>query len=1121
MENIQLDDLVYTYPEYNVKDIQTIISGKEEFREVGGLPSEPVPKKGELYRHQKFIKRLMIQYDNQLVMWETGAGKSGGAISVPEHFKSLAGGLEEIRKGNSIYKRVYILVKGQTLVDQFKYEILCKATDGDYITEQIIKSKPGRAKKTNISRSISRYYTITTYGTFAKELLKLTDEKLRIEFDNCIFIVDEVHNINDENLGGIIKKDPISGVEYYYKKVKNKKTGIIEDKIIESRLIYDQLWRVFHTVKPRKVMLLSATPMINDASELRSKLNLILPKDNQIPDDIDWKTVDIETLEPYFRGLISYVRSLDTGAIPVYQGNVINAEYILPDGEKAKAQMRVYSTEMAEKQLLVYKQAVEDPLSLRPDSDKPEAFDDLKRQAATFVFPDNSTGSVGYNKYVKEDKNIFKPTQEFSQWLTSPDHFRSMSAKYFDIVKLCKEDPGNCWCYSNYIRGAGAIVLGLCFESQGFERYIENESVFSLTGGISSGVCGGKSLDEDLNKERVVKIPKKLRYALLTSETTGPEAGSLLELFNSYENRHGEYIKAVIGSPVTRDGLNLANVLQIHLTGPGWNQASSYQAESRAIRSTSHVDLIEEEKQKLIRLGQDPNKAYVTIKVYRHAAVDTEGKSIDIEMYELSEKKDREIKRISRMMKRVAVDCQINYARNVRPTDIEGSATCDYSVCEYKCYSPVPKTIDYSSYDVLYSGPVVQAVKSEIIDLFRVEFQLSYSFLYRELKDYRRKFIDMAVTELIENKESLVNRYGQTSYLREDRDSLFLIKDYPLSIFEKEGNVSLAEYSNLIGIETMTLNEYNGTLQRGTGDIFDILVGLDKQEISDKIDSFTLENKTLLLEKAIFSYYIENNQSDIIIMVLDKFKNFIFIVYEPVNALNLSEKYLSERGKGRGRKPKEGSKFQLSEKQKQEVNKVLEKEIKKNVIYFHNLSTSTQAQTAHSITAKGKKSKGKIRLLKEIENIGWRDANEYEEVVYNQIIRNKQEKVEFDIYGTILEDGKFRIIDKTTEEEVASKDTRKINRGRICFNGWKKKELVDLMWKLRFNPFNIKVDVSKKDMIAFMVSQNIASQKEAKEFSDEKLEFYYIWYTSGSSIDKMCEMLEKYFEKEGRLIKSQ
>ena len=75
-------------------------------------------------------------------------------------------------------------------------------------------------------------------------------------------------------------------------------------------------------VKPRKVILSSATPMINSPNELPGRLNLILPEDNQMP-EMDFKTVSLQTVEPYFRGLISYVRSLETGAVPVYQGEVI------------------------------------------------------------------------------------------------------------------------------------------------------------------------------------------------------------------------------------------------------------------------------------------------------------------------------------------------------------------------------------------------------------------------------------------------------------------------------------------------------------------------------------------------------------------------------------------------------------------------------------------------------------------------------------------------------------------------------------------------------------------------------------------------------------------------------
>lgn len=1111
MENIELEDLVYTYPKYNDPNIQTLITSKEEFREVAATASESVPKRGELFKHQKYLKRLMLQYDNQMVAWATGSGKSCGLFSISEHYKALAGALEEIRETNinaplPPYKRAYIIVKGQSLIDDLKFQLLCKCTDGDYITEQIINSKTESSRKSNITRSISKYYTITTYETFAKSLLKMTDEQLHNEFDNCLFFVDEVHNINKRDKG-LIKKDPKSGNEYQYKMKKNKKTGETEEKLVVSRLIYDQIWRLFHTVNPRKAMLFSATPMINDASEIGPIMNLLLPKDNQIPDNFNWKTVTLEKVEPYFRGLISYVRALDTGAIPVYQGKLLDAEYDIK-GVKVKSQMVVYGTKMSDKQGNIYRLAEEDPLALRPDSKDPQAFDDLKRQAANFVFPDDSIATIGYNKYVIEKGNYIEATPEFEKILETD--LRELSAKFYEIVKLCKQNPGSCWCYSNYIRRGGANVLGLCFNSQGFERYNESSSVFQTLGtGIS--VCGSKSLDD--KTERKVRIEKKLRYGLLTSETTSSEDASLLELFNSYENRHGEYIKAIIGSPVTRDGLNFANVLQIHLVEPAWNQAGNYQAESRAIRSTSHVDLIEEEKERLKNLGLNPDDAYVTINVYRHAALNDKLTSVDVKFYEYSEKKSYEIKKIFRMMKQTATDCQINYARNVRPKDINGTAICDYDVCQYKCFNPAPTEIDYTSFDVLYSDDIIESIKLELYDIFRVIFQIPFEKLYNELEGYRKKFIDMAVTDLVENKIVLKNRYGYDSYLREDRGTLFLNADYPISLYEKEGAVALSEYSsNLIGIQTMTLNEYNGSLQRGTGNILDILNGLDEEEINQKIDDITLENKILMLEEAINTYYINQINTPIIKAVIDKFRNFIFKVYEPVKTLEFSRKALSERGTGRGRKPKEDTKFKFTIKQKETVDKLLKTETGKNLIFFHNLHSISQAQTAHSITAKSRRTEGKIRLL---DNIGWRDANENEEIVYKEIIKTKEERIEFDIYGTIEQDEKFRIIDKTIEK-ADTKDTRKIKRGKICFNGWKKPELIDLFWKLNFNPFEVDDNVIKKDMKEYLVSQNISG---VNKFTKDKLKFYYTLYNEWTNINVMCDYLEEYFEEQGRMIR--
>jgi hypothetical protein len=1125
MAQVQLDDLVYTYPEQQQPGFQTLISSKEEFRKTASGATEPVPRRGELFKHQQYLLRLLRQYDDQLIIWRTGTGKSCGVIAVTEYYKSIVGALENIRADStSPYRHAYVLVKGPSLIEEFKFQLVCNCTDGDYITDLVKNSTTEKQRKGNVTRAIKSFYTITTYGMFARDLAKLTDEQIRQEFDHSIFIIDEVHNLRIDPEKGHTIEDPNTGNKIVVQTV--KKGGQETEVIVEQRLVYDQLHRAFHTLSPRKVMLLSATPMINDASEISPVMNLILPLNKQLPLNVDYNQLTLQQIEPYFRGMISYVRELATGAIPVYQGEVIDAKYNI-QGREVPSQMVVYATQMSEHQAKTYNLAVENPKALRPGSDRPEAFADLQRQAANFVFPDGSAGSDGFRRYVvKQGDGIYVANETLSPWLKNMEYLRTLSSKFADIVQITRDTPGNSWCYSNFVIGSGAILLSLCFEAQGFEKFSETSSIFQATAGV--GLPQLCAPERKKGIERNVRIPKKLRYALLTSETPSPEADAMLEAFNSYENRHGEYIKAIIGSPVTRDGLNLANVLQIHLVGPGWNQASTYQAESRAIRSTSHVDLIAEERERLRRLGQNPDNAYVDIRVYRHASITAAGTSIDLHMYQLSEVKDREIKRIMRMMKQVSTDCQIHYNRNVRPNDIDGSSTCDYDVCAYQCYDPRPTDIDYTSYDVLYTGDIVDAAASEIKEIFHIEFNMDFNELYKRLKHYRPRFIDEAVVKLIEDKIPIIDRYGYTSYLREDKGSLFLRRDFPMSITEKPGGYSLSIYTEtLIGIQKISLNDYIGELQKG--EQVQLIQELQKlspesPEFNRLIDNLNLENKVDLLESSVYQLFVNQLQSPAIRAIIMKYQTSVFQVPEPTAAIQITAHALANRGKGRGRKPKVGAKFKLTAQQQEEMEKA-PVQAGSETVYIHTLFNQAYDRTSYAVSSKFSKADGRIRLLKPSEGVGWRDANPYELPVYNTIVQRQLEDMknqfeQYEIYGLILEpDRKFRIRDKTTEAtEAATTDQRKVNRGRVC-EIWNKPSLVDLLWKLKVMPFKTQVTESREELIGYLERAGVqAKDRIVAEFSDDKLRFFYIWYRTGMNRTQICNILQQEMQKMGRLL---
>ena len=80
-----------------------------------------------------------------------------------------------------------------------------------------------------------------------------------------------------------------------------------------------------------------------------------------------------------------------------------------------------------------------------------------------------------------------------------------------------------------------------------------------------------------------------------------------------------------------------------------------------------------------------------------------DNKSIDLRLYEISEKKDISIKNIEHFIKLNAFDCKLNYKRNSQYKD-DDSRDCEYTKCDYKCESnDIIDGIDDSTYKLYYN----------------------------------------------------------------------------------------------------------------------------------------------------------------------------------------------------------------------------------------------------------------------------------------------------------------------------------------------------------------------------------------------------------------------------------
>lgn len=1160
MEEIQLTDLIESYMAPTTPGFQTMITAKKEFSEAASYVGEKRPKgKGfQPFKHQKFTHRYLRAYDDLLILSETGTGKSCEVLYFAEYTrreleKAKTNPLNADEKA-AHFKRVIIFVKGQSQESEFMNQLACKCSDGHYAeVEGVKKAKTETAQKTALHNEIKKDgYTVTTYATFANRLNERytseDDDKIAEDYSDTIFWIDEAHNL-------LINPD----------------TG----KKRPKQETYDSIWRVLHLAKRSKRILSTATPMINDVNEVGSLLNLILPLDGVLPPDYDYQTApendirvlfpglpldhrtaspeemapyfkgqfpigyDFETatlddLEPIMRGRIGFVRANDTGAIPEEQGIDFNETREIKD-IKYKSQLKIYGTDMSDHQTEGYNKSMEQKGA--SGKNKSDWFGG-QRQAADFVFPDGYWGNepsdkegkqkAGFKKYISMDGDSFSATKYFLPWLKDLDKIRTLSCKYAEIIRLVKEEPGNCFVYGEFVVGSGVVTLAVCLEHMGFTRYNESNSMFVGIGtDIVKPLCSGGEKGIETKRIRT-DIRKKLRYAILTTDTSQRQFESMMEAMNSYENRHGDYIKVLISSRVGRDGINVNNVVQIHLIGAEWNQSAMYQALSRGIRATSHEDILNEEKQKAIERGEDPDDVRIPVKIYKHAAFtnDSARDSIDLQMYGVSEWKDINIKRIMRIMKQVAVGCQVHYQRNVRDTDIDGSPACDYEKCKYECADPSPDYEDYSTYDVIYSDEILDDVIKDLSEIYKTTNSITLENLFSLLPQFRQKYIIVTLEKLITQKISIIDRFGYPTYLREDSGIFYLDRTYPTG---KPSHLMTYYSTGLIGIDEKNLSDVVVDIESfGNKNIMDDIYKIDpfSSEFSQFIDKLSIDMQAKLLEESIIKE-LEKRDNDFDKAILVKFQKMIIVINEPTEELDKMYEQILQNKPKRGRKPNPDIKKRVKKINVASVNEShILRDSDSEEVYLHILYSQISDNTNYAATARFNKGEGRTRILKPSEiNLGWKDVNEIELPIYNAFIQieiaNRNKPFEDKgIYGFILPDGKFRISNKLTEVNL-TRDGRRINRGKVC-RSWDKLDLIDVMWEIGMAEPETDKTIYSEDDRQYLIEKLIktVSSNQTETWALDKLSFYHKW-GSDRSIKRinMCDYILEHMDKTGRLVK--
>ena len=372
--------------------------------------------------------------------------------------------------------------------------------------------------------------------------------------------------------------------------------------------------------------------------------------------------------------------------------------------------------------------------------------------------------STGKNE-VKKDFEYLKNVEHIFKL----ENLGKYSAKMFNISNIIKKSEGIIMIYSQYLE-SGIIPMSLALEEMGFTRY-NYHNLFKNPPIESNGlhytiICGISGYS-----------PEKLLV-------------DTMKTINSEQNKNGEKIKIILITKAGSEGLDFANIRQVHILDSWFNMSRIEQIIGRAVRTKSHCMLPFEKR---------------CVEIYMHTTYEpNEREFIDMYLYRYSEKKAIKMGEITRILKEISVDCLLNIKQtnftvdklldiienkniklqlssnpdkmiNFKIGDKPYSSICDYMEnCNYKCKGnhilPNKNKLDYNTYSIDNLKTNYEKISKRIKELFREENK--YFYKKRDLIDliqvkeqYEIEEIFYVLNEFINKHQILIDEYGNSRYL--------------------------------------------------------------------------------------------------------------------------------------------------------------------------------------------------------------------------------------------------------------------------------------------------------------------------------------------------------------------
>jgi hypothetical protein len=924
----------FFYPEQNDPNIQEKIFKKREFyyhripkrnklknfEEIQKYRDENCQPGFEARAHQKILTNFInpnSPYSGLLLIHGTGTGKTASAISIAEQFK------DQVKKYNT---KIYVVVPGPNTRENWKNELIFTTGETYIKNKEILNqmTKYERERETKIGiYSALQFYRILSYKTFYRKVLgekiaekKITDDnKIKKDYkkkedgsfereividkinnmDNSIIIIDEAHNITNNEYGESLKT--------IIKKSKNL-----------------------------KVILLSATPMKNLAEEIIELLNFLKPKNEKIKKDEIFTKEDQIHLIKFKPNGKKILKEKSSGYVSFFRGNIpFTFAKRIDIGKIPKGLLftPLVQCKLESFQLKNYN------LTLNNSNDP---LDRASSSAANFIFPGLDKNKKDLNGYhsteglnillsqINTDKNkllklinkkIFKNKlksdilQNFLKETDNKnlignilhiDYLKHFSIKFYNCIKnlnrLNDRDlgSGTAFIYSNLVKAGGIELFSNCLIQNGYLEYKENFKDYDIKDNTLDAITG-KTFAEFKKKNLSEFNPATFILITGSIDESGediPEVKQkqIRDVFNNNENKKGKLIKFVLGSQVMNEGITLKNTKEIHILDVHYNLGKLEQVIGRGIRMCMHQDLVTNEYR------------YPEVNVYRYVVSLKNNLSTDEKLYKKAELKYLLVKETEKVLKEAAIDCPLLINQNKFPEEIDEykgcvppslenlkknkkicPALCDFSDCDLKCDNKslnkkywnkkiddyktlTKKEIDYNTFNDKLAKFEIDDFKNKIKDLYRFEHIYEYdkilaiimnSINKNNIELFDKKYLDIALEQLMPKTDNDFNNFNDVIFDKYNKSG-YLIQRGKYYIFQPNDEKTNVPYyyrkkfdikmKNLVSINNYTKTNFKHTDKKKENKIIDDKKNYDFDSTLKYYDNRDENNIVGIIEKS-------------------------------------------------------------------------------------------------------------------------------------------------------------------------------------------------------------------------------------------------------------------------------